>query len=51
MFNPSIQINIFRCVQLRKTCIDKSDFKKVEHTIHKPLYNAMHQKPQQPNRF
>ena len=33
---------------LRKTCIGKSDFKKVEHTIHKPLYDAMHEKLQQP---
>ena len=31
---------------LRSTCIGKSDFKKIEHSIHKPLYDAMHEKLQ-----
>ena len=29
---------------LRSVCIGKSDFKKIEHSIHKPLYDAMHEK-------
>ena len=29
---------------LRSTCIGKSDFKKIEHTIYKPEYDAMHEK-------
>ena len=29
---------------LRSSCIGKSDFKKIEHSIHKPLYDAMHEK-------
>lgn len=29
---------------LRSTCIGKSDFKKIETSIHKPLYDAMHEK-------
>ena len=29
---------------LRKKCIGKSDFKKIEDSIHKPLYDAMHEK-------
>jgi len=33
---------------LRSTCIGKSDFKKIEHSIHKPLYDAMHEKLQTP---
>ena len=33
---------------LRRTCIGKSDFKKIEHSIHKPLYDAMHEKLQTP---
>lgn len=33
---------------LRSQCIGKSDFKKIEHTIHKPLYDAMHEKLQTP---
>jgi transposase len=32
----------------RSQCIGKSDFKKIEHTIHKPLYDAMHEKLQTP---
>lgn len=31
---------------LRSECIGKSDFKKIEHTIHKPHYDAMHEKIQ-----
>lgn len=31
---------------LRSSCIGKSDFKKIEHSIHKPLYDAMHEKLQ-----
>lgn len=31
---------------LRSECIGKSDFKKIEHTIHKPHYDAMHEKLQ-----
>ncbi len=31
---------------LRSTCIGKSDFKKIEHTIYKPQYDAMHEKLQ-----
>ena len=31
---------------LRSTCIGKSDFKKIEHTIYKPQYDAMHKKLQ-----
>ena len=33
---------------LRKTCIGKSDFKMVEHTIDKPYYDRMHLKMQTP---
>jgi hypothetical protein len=33
---------------LRNTCIGKSDFKKIEHTIYKPQYDAMHEKLQTP---
>jgi transposase len=33
---------------LRSECIGKSDFKKIEHTIHKPHYDAMHEKIQTP---
>lgn len=33
---------------LRSTCIGKSDFKKIEHTIHKPHYDAMYEKLQTP---
>lgn len=33
---------------LRSQCIGKSDFKKIEHTTHKPLYDAMHEKLQTP---
>ncbi|MFN3917645.1 MAG: transposase [Flavobacteriales bacterium] len=33
---------------LRAECIGKSDFKKIEHTVHKPLYDAMHKKLQTP---
>jgi transposase len=33
---------------LRSSCIGKSDFKKIEHSIHKSLYDAMHQKLQTP---
>lgn len=33
---------------LRKTCIGKSDYKKIETSIHKPLYDAMHEKLQTP---
>jgi len=33
---------------LRKTCIGKSDFKMVEHTIDKPYYDRMHNKMQTP---
>jgi transposase len=33
---------------LRSECIGKSDFKKIEHTIHKPHYDAMHEKLQTP---
>ena len=29
---------------LRSTCIGTSDFKKIESTIHKPLYDAMYEK-------
>lgn len=29
---------------LRSSCIGKSDFKKIETSIHKPLYDAMHEK-------
>lgn len=29
---------------LRSTCIGKSDFKKLDDSIHKPLYDKMHQK-------
>ena len=29
---------------LRASCIGTSDFKKIEHSIHKPLYDAMHEK-------
>lgn len=29
---------------LRSSCIGKGDYKKIEHTIHKPLYDAMHEK-------
>jgi transposase len=31
---------------LRSKCIGKSDFKKIGHTIHKPLYDRMHTKLQ-----
>ena len=31
---------------LRSKCIGKSDFKKIGHTIHKPLYDRMHAKLQ-----
>lgn len=31
---------------LRSTCIGKGDAKKIEHSIHKPLYDAMHEKMQ-----
>jgi len=31
---------------LRKSCIGTSDFKKIETSIHKPLYDAMHEKLQ-----
>ena len=33
---------------LRSKCIGKSDFKKIGHTIHKPLYERMHAKLQTP---
>ena len=33
---------------LRNTCIGKSDFKKIESSIHKPLYDAMYEKLQTP---
>lgn len=33
---------------LRSTCIGKSDFKKIESSIHKPLYDAMYEKLQTP---
>ena len=33
---------------LRSECIGKSDFKKIEHTIHKPHYDAMYEKLQTP---
>lgn len=29
---------------IRSSCIGKSDFKKIETSIHKPLYDAMHEK-------
>jgi len=35
------------CV-LRSQCIGKSDFKKIEHTVYKPQYDAMHEKLQTP---
>jgi transposase len=34
---------------LRSSCIGKGDYKKIEHSIHKPLYDAMHEKLQTPN--
>ncbi len=33
---------------VRSACIGKSDFKKIEHTVHKSLYDAMHEKLQTP---
>lgn len=33
---------------LRSGCIGKSDFKKIGHTVHKPLYDRMHAKLQTP---
>ncbi len=33
---------------LRSTCIGKSDFKKIEHSIYKPEYDAMYEKLQTP---
>jgi transposase len=34
---------------LRKSCIGKTaDYKKIEHTIHKPLYEQMHERLQSP---
>jgi transposase len=33
---------------LRSECIGKSDFKKIGHTVHKPLYDRMHEKLQTP---
>jgi transposase len=33
---------------LRSSCIGKSDFKKIETSIHKPLYDAMHEKLKSP---
>lgn len=33
---------------LRSKCIGKSDFKKIGHTVHKPLYDRMHAKLQTP---
>lgn len=33
---------------LRSQCIGKSDFKKIEHTVYKPQYDAMHEKLQTP---
>jgi len=33
---------------LRSECIGKSDFKKIEHTVYKPQYDAMHEKLQTP---
>ena len=40
----------FKCKDcpLRSLCIGKSDFKKIEHTVYKPQYDAMHEKLQTP---
>lgn len=33
---------------LRSSCIGKGDYKKIEHSIHKPLYDHMHEKLKTP---
>ena len=40
--------NDCRDCPLRSTCIGKSDFKTITHSIDKPLYDAMHKKLQHP---
>ena len=37
-----------RSCPLRSSCIGKGDYKKIEHSIHKPLYDQMHEKLKTP---